>query len=129
MSQSARAGTRSRIRSWILWAVLLGSVGLSLAAVKSYGDLRTARSRERELSDNIEKTRGDIDELSDRIHRLRHDPTELERLARQELGLVRPGDVVIILPRETPRSGDASGVQSTPPVARSKDKRSHMSPR
>jgi len=112
-----------------LWAVLLGSVGLSLAAVKSYGDLRTARGRERRLSDSIEKTHQDIDELSDRIRRLRHDPTELERLARQELGLVKPGDVVIILPSKTPRSAEASVGQSSSPQQRANGKGGQPRPR
>lgn len=125
MSESTRAGTRSRIRSWILWGVLLGSAALSLAAVKSYGDLRAARGREQALSQRIDRTHEKIGELSDRIRRLRDDPTELERLARQELGLVKPGDVVILLPQRTgnserspqasaPRAAGASRTQSPP---------------
>ncbi len=101
------------MRTWVLWAVLLGSAGLSLAAVKSYGDLRAARGRERALSERIGKTQEHIGELSDRIRRLRDDPTELERLARQELGLVKSGDVVIILPERAKSSVDAP-VSSAP---------------
>lgn len=116
MNESARAGTRSRIRSWVVWAVLLGSAALALAAVKSYGDLRAAQVRELVLSEKIGKTREEIGELGDRIHRLRNDPTELERLARQELGLVKPGDVVIILPE--PASHPDKSRLSSPPQPR-----------
>ena len=34
------------------------------------------------------------------IELLRHDPATLERLAREELGLVKPGDLVMLLPAE-----------------------------
>ena len=40
--------------------------------------------------------------LRERIGRLRDDPLTLERLAREELGWVRPDDVVIVLTPEPP---------------------------
>ena len=81
----------------LLFLVLLGAAGL-----KSYRDLQAARARERQLETRIEETRAGIDRLRGRIDRLRGDPTTLERLAREELGLVRPRDVVIELPHPQP---------------------------
>jgi cell division protein FtsB len=78
----------------LLFLVLLGAAGL-----KSYRDLTAARARERQLEGRIDETRQAIDRLRGRIDRLRNDPAMLERLAREELGLVRPRDVVIELPR------------------------------
>ena len=63
--------------------VLLVLALLAIAGLKSSRDLETARARER---------------LRVRIDRLRHDPGMLERLAREDLGMVRPGDVIIELP-------------------------------
>jgi cell division protein FtsB len=78
--------------------VLLFVTLLCAAGLKSYRDLTAARARERQLETRIEDTRGTIDRLRTRIERLRGDPAMLERLAREDLGLVRRQDVVIELP-------------------------------
>jgi len=71
---------------------------LAIAALKSSRDLETARARERWLRGQITATRAASERLRLRIDRLHHDPGMLEQLAREDLGMVRPGDVVIALP-------------------------------
>jgi len=71
---------------------------LAIAALKSSRDLETARARERCLRGQITTTEAESERLRQRIDRLHHDPGMLERLAREDLGMVRPGDVVIELP-------------------------------
>ena len=71
---------------------------LAIAALKSNRDLQAARSRERMLTEKIVATRVESERLKVRIDRLRHDPGMLERLAREDLGLVRPGDMIVELP-------------------------------
>ena len=83
-------------------AVLLFVALLGIAAWKSSRDLSAARKRERLLETRIEETRDRIGELRGRIDRLRTDPGTLERLAREDLGMVRPGDVIIELPPDLP---------------------------
>lgn len=83
----------------LLFLALLGAAGL-----KSYRDLQTARAGETQLETRIEETRRDIDRLRGRIDRLRVDPAMLERLAREDLGMVRPRDVVIELPAAQPNA-------------------------
>jgi len=78
--------------------VLLVFALLAIAALKSSRDLGTARARERQLQGRIAETRASSERLRLRIDRLRHDPGMLERLAREELGMVHPGDVIIELP-------------------------------
>jgi cell division protein FtsB len=78
----------------VLFVILLGAAGL-----KSWRDLNAAQAREKQLETRIETARGGIDHLRGRIERLRSDPAMLERLAREDLGLVEPRDVVIELPR------------------------------
>jgi len=80
---------------------------LAIAALKSSRDLEAARSRERMLRQKIEATQAESERLRVRIERLRHDPGMLERLAREDLGMVRPGDVIIELP--APATPTASG--------------------
>lgn len=91
-------------------AVVLFMALLALAGLKSWRDLEAARERERTLETRIEETRARSDRLRARIERLRTDPGTLERLAREDLGMVRPGDVVIELPvgeGSTPAAGSA----------------------
>jgi cell division protein FtsB len=78
--------------------VLLVLAFLAIAALKSSRDLEAARARERLLEAGIAETRARSERLRVRIERLRHDPGMLERRAREDLGMVRPGDVIIELP-------------------------------
>jgi cell division protein FtsB len=81
-------------------AVLLFVAVLAMAGTKSYRDLEAARQHKRLLETRIGETQGEIAKLRGRIDRLRSDPGTLERLAREDLGMVRPGDVVIELPQD-----------------------------
>jgi cell division protein FtsB len=83
-------------------AVLFFSVLLVFASVKSHRDLVAARDHQRDLARTIHDTRERIELLRGRIERLRHDPDTLERLAREDLGMVRQDDVVIVLPSPQP---------------------------
>jgi cell division protein FtsB len=98
-AKSPRGPARADSARPVLFGVVMLFVALLCAAgLKSYRDLSAARARERQLETHIETTRGGIDRLRGRIERLRADPAMLERLAREDLGLVRRQDVVIELP-------------------------------
>lgn len=88
----------SPVRSMTAAAVLFLVLLLGLAGARSWRDLDRARTRQSELAVKIEDTEARIDALERRIERLRHDPLLLERLAREELGLVKEGEVVFVLP-------------------------------
>lgn len=88
---------------------------LAIAALKSYRDLETARAREHLLETRIAETRARSERLKLRIERLRNDPGMLERLAREDLGMVRPGDVILQLPDPTPPAIPAAGSAGPPP--------------
>lgn len=81
-------------------AIFLFIAFLGVAAWKGSRDLAKAQEREQLLETRIEETQERIDELRGRIDRLRTDPGTLERRAREDLGMVRPGDVIIELPPE-----------------------------
>jgi cell division protein FtsB len=100
-------------------AVLLAFALLAIAALKSNRDLQAARSRERTLKEKIAATRAESERLQVRIDRLRHDPGMLEKLAREDLGLVRPRDVVIELPdpKATPAPVTPAPVVPAPPAS------------
>ena len=110
MSKAPAPSRPDSFRPVVGAAVFLFVALLGIAAWKGSRDLAAARERERLLESRIEDTRERIDELRGRIDRLRSDPGTLERLAREDLGLVRPGDVIIELP-----PSDLSGGQPAPP--------------
>jgi len=102
------------LRSVLGAAVLFALVLLAFASVKSHRDLVAARDREKLLKASIHDTEQRIERLHGRIRQLRGDRDTLDRLAREELGLVRPGDVVIVLPAEPAAPPAAT---ATPAVA------------
>jgi cell division protein FtsB len=105
------------LRSVLGAAVLFAMVLLAFASVKSHHDLVAARDREKQLKASIHDTEQRIERLHGRIRQLRGDRDTLERMAREELGLVRPGDVVIVLPAEPPAPRPTVAVSGGPGAA------------
>jgi|SRR5687767_4312578 cell division protein FtsB len=82
--------------------LLLAFVTLVLvidALVGEKGLLETMRARRQhqELTASIERLRAENAGLREETRRLREDPSAIESLARQELGLIRPGEVLFIV--------------------------------
>lgn len=92
--------SRFRAVLWVLGSILLAV--LALSALKGYRDLRIARAREVQLQQEIRSAKARVEALHQRIEELRKDPVALEHLAREDLGLAHPDDVVIVLPKDTP---------------------------
>jgi cell division protein FtsB len=105
------------LRSVLGAAVLFALVLLAFASVKSHRDLVAARDHERLLRSTIGSTEQRIERLHGRIRQLRQDPDTLDRLAREELGLVKPGDVVIVLPEEPGGARAATATRAPAPPA------------
>lgn len=101
-ARSHRGGPEGRegrpVRSVTVAAVLFLVVLLGTVGARSWKDLERARGRQAELSEKIEETEARIEALDRRIRRLRHDPLLVERLAREDLGLAREGDLIFVLP-------------------------------
>ena len=82
--------------------LLLAFVTLVLvlnALVGERGLMETVRARRHhaELVSSIERMRAENARLRDEARRLRTDPATIEALARQELGLIRPGEMLFII--------------------------------
>ena len=56
-----------------------------------------ARRQYRQLQASLEDLRHENAALREEMRRLNEDPATIESLARQDLGLIRPGEVVFIL--------------------------------
>ena len=73
---------------------------LTIAGVQSYRKLSAARLQEHRLEAEITAAEQRVKVLHERLELLEKDPLTLERLAREDLGMVRSKDVVIVLPEE-----------------------------
>ena len=78
-------------------AVAFVAVLLVTAGAQGCRDLESVRDRETVLRGRIASSESEIERLERRLELLRSDPDTLERLAREELGMVRPGEKVIVL--------------------------------
>lgn len=91
---------RAKRRRLLTYAVLAGSTVLMVnALVGEHGYLATLRAQ-READARIEeiaKLELQGQELKDRIDRLKNDPAALEEAARRDLGLIKPGETLVII--------------------------------
>jgi len=112
--------------SWPLF--LLGLLILLLGLVTIVGErgalhLWRLRGEKNQLDEQNYRLQKANEELRQRISRIRNDDHYLEQLAREELNLVRPGEVVYRFPRAESRpsgegaAGDAAA-ESRPPTER-----------
>jgi cell division protein FtsB len=76
-----------------------GAATLALVVALVFGSrgllhLRALSTEQDELGRRIALLLHENDQLRERIHRLRTDDRTLERLAREQLGFTRPGEVI-----------------------------------
>ncbi len=102
----SRAQRRSPFQTLLAGAAGLLVLVLAIAGVRSYHDLVAVKTREAEFQRRIAETEERMEALRHEIELLRDDPATLERHAREDLGLVMPDDVVVLLPPEEPPDPD-----------------------
>jgi len=90
----------------------LGFVAFVLVVDALFGNrglLETMRARRQyaEVAADLARTRRENERLRDDIRRLREDPSAIEAVAREQLGLIRNGEVLFII-RDTRDQGRGS---------------------
>ena len=78
--------------------------------------MRQTQLRAAEIRQQIKQLDDENRKLEDRVKALKTDSTTIERIAREENGLARPGEFIFKI---QPRSGESSGAPA-PPAAQSK---------
>lgn len=93
-----RRGERRRRRIQ-LSVTFVASLLLVNAIVGDRGLLETWRARRdyAALSGGITQLKDENRALRDEARRLREDPNEIEAVARHDLGLIRPGEVLVVV--------------------------------
>jgi cell division protein FtsB len=87
---------------FLLVFVTLVLVGDALIGEKGLIESMRARRQYREVAASLESLRRENGRLRENVRRLRDDPGAIESLAREQLGLIRPGEVLFIIKDETP---------------------------
>ncbi len=94
-------------------AVLIALGLLSSLVTQGFRDVAEAeQERDRLLAEKIRLERH-IGEIEETLTAVRHDPAAVEAIARRDLGWVRPGEKVLLLPTPPP--------VATPPALTARD--------
>jgi cell division protein FtsB len=98
---------------WARYARYILALGLFLIAMHdvfgSHGLLAMHRTQAqvKQLHTEIDRLNHENGELSKQVQALRTDPKAVERIAREEMGLARPGEMIFKLP-EQPQENHAA---------------------
>jgi cell division protein FtsL len=76
--------------------------------------MRRSQKEAERVQKEIDKTNEENRQLEERVKSLKTDPQTIERIAREEMGLARPGEYIFKLP---PKPGDAPTRSSQPAAA------------
>ena len=98
---------------WIVAGVLALLLVAGVLGDKGVLQLWRLRAEVEGLNRDVQALEAENERLSRAIAELRDDPSVLERIAREELGLVRPGERVLRFPR-SPRQDDPAGAPVVP---------------
>ena len=88
---------RSRLLHYVLALVTVVLVVDALVGDKGLLETMRARRQYVEVAASLNSLRQDNARLRDEIRRLKSDPSTIESIARDELGLMRPGELVFIV--------------------------------
>lgn len=92
---------------WLLCGLACSIVALSLYTIigeRGAVHLWRLRGEKAKLDGQNYRLSKENEALRQRINRLRHDDSYLEKIAREELNLVRPGEIIYRFPPSEPRS-------------------------
>lgn len=93
----APSALRRRILNYVLAVVTIVLVVDALVGDKGLLETIRARRQYSDVAASLNALREENARLRTRIHRLRDDPATIESVARKELGLIRPGEMVFII--------------------------------
>lgn len=101
---------RERNRRLVTWALLLGSFILIVNALfgdRGYLAVVRARQEYRTLADELKRIQDENQRDVDQIRDIKNDPDALEDAVRRELGLIKPGETIIVIRDARPASTPA----------------------
>jgi cell division protein FtsB len=88
---------------FVLAALFAAGCVAAVVGDRGFLDVRRARKELAEWERQVAERERIVEELRRQVERLRTDPLLLERIAREELGFVRPDEVVVLFEGEFDR--------------------------
>ena len=89
---------RSKVVQHTIALVTLVLLGEALIGEGGLVAMRRARNTQLRLDQRIVTLRAENDALRDTVRHLQEDPRAIEDIARRELGLISPGEIVVVIP-------------------------------
>ena len=111
-----------------LGTIFIAGSGAALIGNRGYLGLRRSRQELTLLQAKVDKKYAEVTELKKEVDRLNSDPRAVARIAREQLGFTKTGEVTFLLPLEGDRApGDR--LILPPPALRSTQKGPAAAPR
>ena len=110
-----------RSQHWLIYGLALIIILLALYTMTGeWGVIHLWRlgGEQAKLDEQNYRLQKENDALRQRIFRLRNDNSYLEKLAREELNLVRPGEVIYRFPSSEPRRSRMGSLSEAPSESR-----------
>jgi cell division protein FtsB len=104
-ASEAEAYLRRNARQ-ILGFALLALLVHDIFGAHGFIAMRRTQNEIRDIREQIGKINTENKSLADQVNSLKTDPKAIERIAREEMGLARPGELIYKLP-DSARSGDS----------------------
>jgi len=95
-----RSKLRRRVLVASLYVVFSGGIVAALFGNGGLLDLVRLHGEMRSLQVQLVEQQARVDELRWKVGRLESDPMAKERIAREDLGMIKPGEKVFLLPKE-----------------------------
>ena len=108
---------RRRAVHFVLMFVTVVLVADAFVGEKGFMETMRARRLAREQEDHLARLRQENAMLREQARRLREDPRAIESVAREELGLIRPGELLFILKDSKPAlKGNKPALEASKPA-------------
>ena len=91
-------GVIVRIALGVFGVVTIAMLLLAIFNDRGALQVRAQGQKFSELESEIQKLESENKRLADEIKALRSDPNAIEKVAREELKLVKPGEIVVVTP-------------------------------
>lgn len=98
-----------RVTSFMIGAVFAAGSVVALFGDGGLLELRRLRRERAEARERVALQQERVAELRRKVENLKNDPAARERIAREELGYARRGEVTIILPRSSEEEQPPAG--------------------
>ncbi len=97
-STVSRKSLMVRAGCLVFGLLTLAMIALTLVSDRGWLEVQRKAGRLAALQEQAQAIENDNDAIMEEIRRLRQDPDAIERRAREDLKLVRPGEVILVVP-------------------------------